>query len=252
MPGIEPRLTAIVPLFNERATVSELCRRLAQVRLVRQVILVDDGSTDGTREQVLDLCARHGFQSVLHRHNRGKGAALRSGLVRATHDYVIIQDGDLEYDPGDIRDLAAALSDGVRAVYGSRFLGTGCGSMRWLNRRCNIALTGMFNKIYGRNLSDVETGYKLISTSLLRQLGVESDGFEVDQEISAKLARCGEAIAERAISYRGRGFRDGKKIGAKDALAAVRTMWRFRRWQPPPRLPLAASRTTPAATGTYG
>ena len=145
----------------------------------------------------------------------------------------LIQDADLEYDPQDIYRMAAALSTGARVVYGSRLLGGGTRvGMRVANYCGNRALTLAFNLLYRQRLSDIETCYKLFVTALLRRVGIDRDRFDIDPELSAKLVRCGERIIEVPISYRGRSFKEGKKIRATDALDAIRALWHYRTWSP--------------------
>jgi glycosyltransferase involved in cell wall biosynthesis len=231
MLAAETGITAIVPVYNEVDTLAEIVQRLEQVALIRQIVLVDDASTDGSRELIRELCHHRQIDARFHDCNQGKGAAIRTGLPLVEQEHLIIQDADLEYDPQDICDLAEQLGSGVRVVYGSRLLGT-CTGMKLTNYLGNRLLTMLFNLLYSQCLSDVETCYKLCSTTLLRQVGIEGNRFDFDPELSAKLARCGEPIVEVPISYRGRTCAEGKKIAARDAVSAIRAMWHYRSWLP--------------------
>jgi glycosyltransferase involved in cell wall biosynthesis len=210
-----------------------MVRRLEQVDVIRQIVLVDDASTDGSRELIRDLCQRKQIDAHYHEYNKGKGAAIRTALPLVEQDFLIIQDADLEYDPLDIYRLARRLGSGTRVVYGSRLLGGNCTGMKVTNYLGNRLLTTFYNLIYSQCLSDVETCYKLCASSLLRQVGVDGNRFDFDPELSAKLARCGEPIVEVPISYHGRTYAEGKKIAARDAVTAIRALWHYRRWRPP-------------------
>ncbi len=225
-------LSVIIPVFNEVGTLAEVIKGLQRVANVRQIVLVDDGSDDGTQDLVSELSRQRQVAARFHGKNRGKGAALRTGLELVEHDYVLIHDADLEYDPRDIPGLAAGLALGARVVYGSRLRGD-CVGMRRANYWGNRLLTLLFNRLYNRDLSDIETCYKLCSSSLLRRVGIDRARFDVDPELSAKFARCGEPIVEVPISYRGRTPSEGKKIVARDAVDAFKTLWRYRSWEPP-------------------
>ena len=221
------RLSVIIPVFNERATIRELLRRVDAVGLDKEVVIVDDGSTDGTRD-ALGRFGEAGPTVVLHDANRGKGAAIRTGLQHATGEFVLVQDADLEYDPEDYHRLLQALEErGADAVYGSRFAG-GRPRMTLSHRIGNRLLTGITNVLFGAHLTDMETCYKLIRRSVLADMDISSNGFSVEPEITAKLLRRGIAIHEVPIRYVGRSFAEGKKISWRDFLTAVWTLLRFR------------------------
>ena len=220
------RLSIIVPVFNERATIRELLRRVAAVDLHKEVV-VDDGSTDGTRD-VLAEFAGDGPKVVLHDVNRGKGAAIRTGLRHVTGDCVLVQDADLEYDPDDYRRLLDAMEEhGADVVYGSRFAGRRP-PMTWRHRVGNRLLTATTNALYGSALTDMETCYKLMRRRVLADIDLTTSGFDIEPEITAKLLRRGVAIREVPIRYAGRSFAEGKKISWTDFVSAVWTLVKLR------------------------
>ena len=221
------RLSVVIPVFNERATILNILDRVSAVDLDKEVIVVDDCSTDGTRDLLRDR-ARDRFTLVLHEVNQGKGAALRSGLARSTGDFVIVQDADLEYDPADYSKLLAIVQDrDAVAVYGSR-LAHDRPTMAWRHFFGNRLLTGLTNLLYGSQLTDMETCYKLLKRSLLNELCLVSNSFNVEPEITAKILKKGITIHEVPISYAGRSFAEGKKISWIDFVSAVWTLTRFR------------------------
>ena len=220
------RLSIIIPVFNERATVRELLGRVAAVDLADEVVVVDDGSTDGTREVLAEFDC--GPSIVLHDVNRGKGAAIRTGLRHVTGDWVLVQDADLEYDPADYSKLLDALQEsGADAVYGSRFAAEPP-EMLLRHRVGNRLLASITNLLYGSALTDIETCYKLIRRRLLLDLHIAADRFDVEPEITAKLLRKGIVIHEVPIRYVGRSPAEGKKISWTDFVSAVWTLVRLR------------------------
>ena len=224
------RLSIIVPVFNERATVLQVLDRVAAVDCAAEIVVVDDGSTDGTRALLVERARRTDRKITLVQHpvNRGEGAALTSGVGRATGDYVIVQDADLEYDPADYTKLLAVVdARQAEAVYGSRF-GGGRPSMSVRHRIGNRLLTGLTNLLYGSSLTDMETCYKLVRRSLFEELAIACNRFDVEPEITAKLLRAGVTIHEVPISYTGRSFAEGKKISWVDFVSAVWTLVRLR------------------------
>jgi len=221
-------LSVIIPVYNERDRWRRLLERLQAVDLGgvrRQIILVDDGSTDGTGRQLRRLAAE-GAQGacvvLFHPSNRGKGAAIRTGLAAADGEFVIIQDADLEYDPGDYPVLLAPLLDGTaEVVYGSRFLREQPGRAWSARYLANRFLTWLSNLTTGLKLTDMETCYKMFRRSVLKRIRLEQSRFGFEPEVTAKLARLGVGICERPVRYQPRTRGEGKKIGWRDGLVAV-------------------------------
>ncbi len=225
------KLSIVIPVFNERNTVVEIVRRVRQVELPgdldRELIIVDDGSTDGTRE-VLDQLRDSTVRIIKNPTNRGKGHALRTGFAAATGDLVIVQDADLEYDPEDYpRLINPVLRGKARVVYGSRFTGERR-NMLFLHWVGNRFLSLMTNVLYNSTLSDMETCYKLFDRELLNTLELESDSFEIEAEVTAKLLKRRVRIYEVPISYAGREFDEGKKITWRDGITALWTLFKYR------------------------
>lgn len=229
------RLSVIVPVFNEAATAEVLLRRVAAVDFApdeRDIVVVDDASTDGTSARLARLGGELGFKLLRHGRNRGKGAAIRTGLAAATGDWAVVQDADLEYEPADLKRLAAAARAGAPVVYGSRWPTGSTAGARTLFARGSRVLTRLFNWLYGTRLTDLNTCYKLFRIADLRRFGLTTDGFEFCEEVTAKAVRAGLPIAEVPVSYRPRSGAEGKKIKLRDGLVAVATMLRFRFWRP--------------------
>ncbi|MCA1554282.1 MAG: glycosyltransferase family 2 protein, partial [Chloroflexi bacterium] len=225
MPQREIGLSALIPVYNEQDTLEEIVRRLERVSAVRQIIVVDDGSSDRTAAIVHELVKQKRITATHHGVNRGKGAALRSALSLAEQEYLVIQDGDLEYDPKDFHAMIDALHGGdEHVVYGSRFLNAPRSGMIWSHFFGNRLLTFLFNLIYGQRLTDMETCYKLFRTDVLKRLGIDNDRFDVDPELTAKIVRAGYRITEVPVSYAGRPYLAGKKIRPRDAFSAIRTL----------------------------
>lgn len=229
-----PLLTVIVPVYNEVRTIDELLRRVLAAPYQKQVVVVDDGSTDGTAE-VLEKWEGHAQVELLrHSKNRGKGAAIRTGLEHAQGRFTIIQDGDLEYDPEDYPRLVEPLSSGeAQVVYGSRYLHREGGPrQRWSAFRCGVAaLNVCVRLLYRARLTDEATCYKAFPTAVLRAMDLECERFEFCPEVTAKACRLGLTIRKVPISYDARSVQSGKKIRWTDGLAALAALWRWRDWR---------------------
>ena len=228
------RLSIVVPVYNERYLVEACLERVVAVTVPGideiELVVVDDGSTDGTGEVLDRLAARWPERlRLLRQPNGGKGAALHTGIAAATGDFIVFQDADLEYDPRDLPALVAPLlEDAADAVYGSRFLVAG--RRRVLSHRHtagNRLLTALSNWFTDLGLTDMETCYKAVKAPLLKSIPLRSRGFEVEPELTAKLAKRGAALFEVPVSYLGRTYQEGKKIGWRDAVVAVATMVRY-------------------------
>jgi glycosyltransferase involved in cell wall biosynthesis len=224
------KLSIIIPVYNEKNTVSKIIQQVLDVELEmeKEIILIDDGSTDGTRE-ILENLEYKNVKVKLHEKNQGKGAALRTGFSLATGDFVIIQDADLEYDPREYPILLAPLLDGrADAVYGSRFLGGPHRVLFFWHYVGNKILTTFSNILSNLNLTDMETCYKVFRKEILDKITIKSKRFGIEPEITLKLARQKCRIYEVPISYAGRDYTEGKKIGWKDGLAAFYHLIRFK------------------------
>jgi glycosyltransferase involved in cell wall biosynthesis len=226
------RLSVLIPVYNERATIDRILDAVHAVPIPKEVVCVDDASTDGTGERLAALHAA-GRIDVLVRHerNRGKGAAIRTALAASTGDVVIMQDADLEYDPVDWPGLLAPIAAGkADAVFGSRFLGGPHRVLYFWHSVGNQVLTLLSNMLTNVNLTDMETCYKAIRGDLARSLPLTSDRFGFEPEVTARLVQAKARIYEVPISYSGRTYAEGKKISWRDGVAAIWHILRFNLW----------------------
>ena len=228
----DPLVSIVVPAYGEEATIAQVLRRVSQVPFRTEIIVVDDGSADGTAAAVRDLEGEiEGLRLIVHEVNRGKGAAVRTGIAATAGDIVVIQDADLEYDPGDLPTLLAPLVDGVAdVVYGTRLRGgePQRAHLFW-HYAGNRALSLLTNVLYNTTISDMEVGYKAFRGDLVRSFELVSDDFRFEPEVTAKVLRTpGIRLYEVPISYYGRTYEEGKKITWRDGFKAVAALLRFR------------------------
>jgi glycosyltransferase involved in cell wall biosynthesis len=223
-----PVLSVVMPVFNERNTIDEIIPRVLAVPMTVELIVVDDASTDGTRERLVELQEVHGFTLLLQPYNQGKGAALRRGFAAVNGNIVAIQDADLEYSPEELPELAGLIIEGrADVVYGSRFLGRHRVFM-FSHYLGNRVLTLLTNVLYNTMLTDMETCYKVMRREVLHGLDLESNGFGIEPELTAKIFKRGYRVYEVPITYDGRGYDEGKKITWRDGLVALWVLLRHR------------------------
>jgi glycosyltransferase involved in cell wall biosynthesis len=234
------KLSIIMPVYNEQETIREILAQVRNVELVvetglgsqvsleKEIIIIDDASTDGTREILLDEEQKGDLILLSHERNRGKGAGVRTGIARSSGDIVLIQDADLEYDPRDYPTLLRPiLEERVKVVYGSRFLGPRKAMLFW-HMLGNKFLTLMTNILYNAILSDMETCYKVLEGDLARSLNLKSEGWGIDPEITVKVLKKKHRIFEVPISYYGREYFEGKKISWRDGFTVLWTLLKYR------------------------
>lgn len=221
-------LTVVIPVYNEPHTIIEIVAKVRLLPISKQIIVVNDGSTDATSQSLILLERSGDIQVVHHGANRGKGAALQTGFKLAQGKYVIVQDADLEYDPADILKVIQPLADGRADVaYGSRYLGSAPHDPSWVHRFGNWLLTHISNSFTGYRLTDMETCYKAFRRDVLSTIQIEQQRFGFEPEITAKLARSKMRIEEVAISYNSRGWDEGKKIGWRDLVNTLYCIIRY-------------------------
>lgn len=242
------KVSVLMPVYNECATVGHAVDRVREVGLNAEIIAVDDSSSDGTRDVLEGLLASGQIDDLVrHETNRGKGAAIRSALARASGDVVVIQDADLEYDPQDLLRLLAPMEDGrADAVFGSRFKGDVSRVLYYWHSLGNWGLTTLSNMLTNLNVSDMETCYKMVRTDLMKSLPLTSDRFGFEPELTARLAQSRARIYEVPISYSGRTYAEGKKIRWTDGVAAFWHIMKFNLFSvkaPRYRSPVTARRT---------
>lgn len=224
----DPLLSVVMPVYNEIGTAEEIIRRVVAVPLRLQLIVVDDCSTDGTRELVARLQPELGFTLLLQPHNAGKGSALRRGFAAVTGDIVVVQDADLEYSPEELPSLIELICQGrADVVYGSRFLGRHRVFL-FTHYAGNRLLTLVTNLLYNTMLTDMETCYKAMRTEVLRSMTLHSDGFGIEPELTAKIFKRGYRVYEVPITYDGRGYHEGKKITWRDGVVALGVLVKYR------------------------
>jgi glycosyltransferase involved in cell wall biosynthesis len=223
------KLTVIIPVYNEAGTIDEIIRRVKATRLADEIIVVDDHSSDGTR----DLLAKHEkkgtIKTILHDHNTGKGGAIRSGLQQARGNLILIQDADLEYDPREYPNLIKPIQEDLAdVVYGSRFLGAARRPILFWNMVANKILTFTTNILYNNILSDMETGYKVFRKEIVEGMTLRARRFDFEPEFTAKVLKRKCRIVEVPIAFYPRDYSQGKKIHMKDAFIAMWTLIKYR------------------------
>lgn len=239
------KISILIPVYNEQATVQEILERVRSVDLTlngkkplytkgpvtldKEIVVVDDGSTDGSREILQQEASQGDIKVILHGRNQGKGAAVRTAIGAATGDILLIQDADLEYDPRDYPALLIPIIEGrADVVYGSRFLGGPRRAMLFWHMVANKLITLLANLLYDTILSDLETCYKVFRAEVIQSIPLKASRFDIEPEITAKVLKRGYRIYEVPISYAGREYQEGKKIGVKDAFEAVWTLVKYR------------------------
>jgi glycosyltransferase involved in cell wall biosynthesis len=223
------KLSVIIPIYNEINTIEEIVRRVEAQNLADEIILIDDGSTDGTREVLNRLNGNEKIKVLFHEKNRGKGSAVRTGFDCAEGNILLIQDADLEYDPRDYPVLLRPIEEGVAdVVYGSRFLGAPRRAAMFWHMVANKVLTLMTNILFNTILSDMETGYKVFNKEVIQGISLKAKRFDFEPEFTAKVLKRGYRIYEVPIRFIPRDYDEGKKIGMRDAFEAVWAIIKYR------------------------
>lgn len=217
-----------MPVYNEKNTINQIVERVQAVPVSKEIIIVDDGSKDGTRDILKELAKQENIKVFLHKKNKGKGAALSTGLQHISGDFVIFQDADLEYHPEEYTRLLEPIQKGeADVVYGSRFKGSGRAFLFW-HKVGNIFLNFVTNILYNSTLTDMETCYKMFRCDVIKGIAIESNRFNVEPEITAKILKRGYKVFEVPITYSGRDFSEGKKITWRDGFSALWTLIKYR------------------------
>ena len=223
------KLSVIIPVYNEVESIQVILERVQAQKLAHEIIVVDDGSKDGTRDVLKELDGKNGVRVVLHEKNKGKGAAVRTGMAAALGDVLLIQDADLEYDPRDYPTLLKPLNEGIAdVVYGSRFLGGSHRVAMFWHMVANRMLTFMTNILYNTILTDMETGYKVFRREILNGMVLHANSFDFEPEFTAKILKRHFRIFEVPITFNPREYTEGKKIKLHDAFEAVWTLVKYR------------------------
>jgi glycosyltransferase involved in cell wall biosynthesis len=223
------KLSVIIPVYNEVKTIDEIIRRVKATGLVNEIVIVDDGSTDGSRDLLAKLNETESVKVIYHESNMGKGQAVRTGIQSTSGDLILIQDADLEYDPREYPVLLRPIQEGIAdVVYGSRFLGAGRRPVLFWNMVANKILTFVTNILYNNILTDMETGYKLFRREIVQDITLHAHGFEFEPEFTAKILKRKARIYEVPITFNPRDYSEGKKIKMKDAFIAMWTLIKYR------------------------
>lgn len=222
-------LSVLIPVYNEKNTISEVVQKVLATGLVHEIVIVDDGSTDGTRDVLASMNGQEKIKIILHQKNAGKGAALRTAIQNASGDVMLIQDADLEYNPNEYANLLKPIEENMAdVVYGSRFLGAPHRAILFWNMVANKLLTMMTNILYNTILSDMETGYKVFRREVVADMKLRANRFDFEPEFTAKILKKGVRVFDTPITFNPREYSEGKKIGIWDAFEAVWALLKYR------------------------